>query len=221
MANLVGMFGLHNDADKDEDWEQVKTKITGLGEEHPFKINQVSTEQDLLVHLKENNCLRWAQLRDMASENPDIVEMEKDMLKFFGQMYYGKLSQLTGIPLAVDDHAKAREICSTIYWMKQSKKEFRIDLTAKDFNFCQAITDVELYTQQALFSRDALAIQTHEFAAIMADFADLTHERRGLDFNVLPMAKFFRDKYYTDYTQKVLPDMKINSFPEILHFSGH
>ena len=94
-------------------------------------------------------------------------------------------------------------------------------MTEKDFNYCQAITDVELYTQQALFSREALAIQTHEFAAIMADFADLTHERRGLDFNVLPMAKYFRDKYYTDYTQKMLPDMKINSFPEILHFSGH
>ena len=60
MANLIGMFGLHNDADLDEDWEQVKAKITNLGKEHPFVINQVSLEQDMLVYLKDDNCLRWA-----------------------------------------------------------------------------------------------------------------------------------------------------------------
>ena len=118
MANLVGTFGLHNDVTVDESWEDVKDLITNMGDKHPFKINQVRTEDDMLVHLKETNCLRWAQLRDSASENPDIVSMEADVLKFFGQMYYGKLSQITGIPLAIDDHKKAREICSTIYWMK-------------------------------------------------------------------------------------------------------
>lgn len=64
-----------------------------------------------------------------------------------------------------------------------------------------------MYTQQALFSKEALALQTHEFVAIVADFADLAHERRGLDFNVLPMAKYFRDKFFTEYTQKMVKDV--------------
>ena len=220
MANLVGTFGLHNDVTVDESWDDVKDLITNMGDKHPFKINQVRTEDDMLVHLKETNCLRWAQLRDSASENQDIVSMENDMLKFFGQMYYGKLSQITGIPLAVDDHKKAREICSTIYWMKQSKIEFKIDLKQKDFDYCQAISDLELYSQQALFSREALALQTHEFVTILADYADLAHERRGLEFHVLPMAKYFRDKYFDDYAQNVLKK-KVNKFPEFMHFSGH
>ena len=66
MAQLVGTFGLHNNVEIDQDWEEVKDKIkdmkssTGPDDEHPFVINQVGLENDLLVHLKEDNCHRWA-----------------------------------------------------------------------------------------------------------------------------------------------------------------
>ena len=142
MAQLVGTFGLHNNVEIDQDWEEVKDKIkdmkssTGPDDEHPFVINQVGLENDLLVHLKEDNCHRWAQIRDSASENPEIAAMENDMLKFFSYMFYGRLSQATGIPIAADEHEKAKEICSTIYWMKQSKMEFAFDFNRRDFAYC-------------------------------------------------------------------------------------
>ena len=62
--------------------------------------------------------------------------MEKDLGKFFSFMFYGRLNSLTGIPIAIDDHAKAREVCSTVYWMKQSKMEFDFDFTELDFAYC-------------------------------------------------------------------------------------
>ena len=65
MAQLVGTFGLHNDVEVEQDWETVKDKIkdmkssTGTDDEHPFVINQVNLQNDLLVHLKARNCKRW------------------------------------------------------------------------------------------------------------------------------------------------------------------
>ena len=44
--------------------------------------------------------------------------MEEEFGEFFSWIFYGRLSKLTGIPFGGDDHKKAREICSTIYWMK-------------------------------------------------------------------------------------------------------
>lgn len=99
--------------------------------------------------------------------------------------------------------------------------EFAFDFTDKDFNYCQAITDMELYTSQSLFSLEALHMQTHEFAVIMKDFADLAGERRGLFFNVLPQAKFFRDNYYSAYIREKLQGENTDKYPEFLHFSGH
>ena len=89
------------------------------------------------------------------------------MLKFFSYMFYGRLNTLTGIDIASDDHKKAREICSTIYWMKKSKMEFDFKMTEKDFNYCQAVTDMELYTFMAMFSQEALYMQAYEFVVIM------------------------------------------------------
>ena len=64
-------------------------------------------------------------------------------------------------------------------------------------------------------------MQTHEFAVIMSDFADLVQQRRGLMFEVLPTAKLFRDNYYSTHIQKQLQGKDIRTFPEFLHFSGH
>lgn len=60
MSSLLGTFGLHNDVTVDEEWNDVRDLITDMGNDHPFKINQVSTENDKFIHLKEANCLRWA-----------------------------------------------------------------------------------------------------------------------------------------------------------------
>lgn len=65
MAQLIGTFGLYNYVEIEEDWESVKGKIkdmkssTGEDDGHPFVVNQVATENDLLVHLKGTNCKRW------------------------------------------------------------------------------------------------------------------------------------------------------------------
>ena len=227
MAQLVGTFGLHNSVDEEQDWEEVKDMIrdmkssTGPDDEHPFVINEVSLENDHLVHLKEKNCHRWDQIRESASQNPDITAMEEDMLKFFSYMFYGKLSQITGIAIASDDHQKAKDICLTIFWMKQSKIEFAFDLSQRDEEYCNAINNLDSFTRQSFFSTEALQIQTHEFVTIMTDFADLVQQRRGLLFEVLPNAKLFRDNYFTTYIDKHLQGRKIDKYPEFLHFSGH
>ena len=135
MAQLLGTFGLHNSVDKEQDWEEVKDMIkdmkssSGADDKHPFVVNQVGLENDLLLHLKEDNCHRWDQIRESTYLNPDIAAMEDDLLEFFSYMFYGKLSKLTGFTIANDDHKKAKDICSTIYWMKQSKMEFDFELS--------------------------------------------------------------------------------------------
>ena len=57
---------------------------------------------------------------------------------------------------SIDDHDKAREVCSTIYWMRQSKMDFSVNFRQRDFEYCEAIAALELYTYQALFSKEAL-----------------------------------------------------------------
>ena len=115
--------------------------------------------------------------------------MENDLNNFFSHMFYDRLKTITGINFESDDHKTAQEICSTIFWMKKSKLEFNFDMTEKDFNYCQARTDSELYTTMSMFSKEALSMQSYEFAVIMQDFADLIREKRGLGVNVLPMVK--------------------------------
>ena len=62
MAQLTGMYGLSDDIASEDGWEEVKDKIKGLksletpDSENPFVVNEVSTSDDILVHLKGTNC---------------------------------------------------------------------------------------------------------------------------------------------------------------------
>ena len=66
MAQLAGVYGLSDDIASDDGWEEVKDKIKSLkslenpDRDNPFVVNEVSTSEDLLVHLKATNCKRWA-----------------------------------------------------------------------------------------------------------------------------------------------------------------
>ena len=117
--------------------------------------------------------------------------MQEEFGYFFAWIFYGRLARLTGIAFGADDHKIAREICSTVYWMKQSKMEFAFDFNKRDFAYCQAVSDFELYTYQSLYSMESLIMQTHEFQIIMRDFAEIVLRDRGLAIGSHPQATLF------------------------------
>ena len=97
----------------------------------------------------------------------------------------------------------------------------KFEYEEEDKNICMAIMQLDHYGSRALFSKEAQLMKTNEFAIMMRDFADLSSERRGLFFDVLPFMTYFKDKYYKPYVDSYLQDRDIRMYPEFLHFASH
>ena len=74
------------------------------------------------------------------------------------------------------DFKQVKEMCSTVYWMKQSHIPFKFDFTQKDFSFCEAIVDYKLYVEGALGNEHSWEIQTLEKFQLLKAFATKTDQ---------------------------------------------
>ena len=136
-AQLVGTFGLNGNSSEEFEWNEVKDLINNMADK--YTVNQIASEDDFLLHLREENCPRFKDIIESGYNNPKIFEMTDVMDRFFSQLFYERLTELTGIVVKKNEHSKAREICVTIFWMQQSEIPLNFEMTDEDEHTCAAI----------------------------------------------------------------------------------
>lgn len=74
--------------------------------------------------------------------------MMLELEDFFRETFFERLGKLTGMGDLT--YKQVKEICSTIYWMRQSHIPLSLDLNETDLAYCEALVDSNLYAEGAL-----------------------------------------------------------------------
>ena len=143
--------------------------------------------------------------------------MKRDLDEFFSKMFIPRLVAITGIEDL--DLTEAKKVCSTLYWMKASRMEMKVQLTEEDWNFCGAIMDSNLYLESGLITKESLDMGSYEALNIMREISKMVIEP-SVNNNEIWEGRHI-NRYFESHFKNNLDVTTEPHWPLIMSFIGH